>query len=603
MHAATNNFPSRQTLIRALIVGALSTTLVACGGGGPGGADLIAGGSSGTGGGGTATPAPSAIPGGASATVKIDSISASLASISANANTTISVMLSNNGKAAAGEAVSFTSKCATAGKATIDAKVAADSTGKAVASYTDKGCATTDTVTATTSNGQFKNIDIAIAAPVATSLQFGATTPADGLITLKGYGSNARPDSAQVTFKIVDAANNPIAGRQVSFALDSQAGGITLSGSNPVTTDANGMATATVIAGSQPTTVVVTATSGSLVSASNKLSISSGVPDDASMSISADKFNLNGAHHDGEVANVTVRLADHFGNPIPDGTPVTFITDYGVIGNGIQQTGSCTTKANACTVQLTSQGRKPSNGRVHVLAHALGEETYTDKNANNVADQDSELNYRSTIVSTDIGEAYLDTDENNTFNGQDMLIDFNDNKAYDGPDGYFNGTLCNSSTFAKCAKDDSSQLNSLGKQVKKRVNIFRNAVFTFSSDQNPQLGSVTGSTAGVCGSTSQITAVIKDEFGNPLPAGTKITFATTSGAGTIASGGTQTVSSGSIPASGAIVDQKNSFQFTLKFGASAVPCPTATTGTFEISVTFPTSSTPFIFPSRSYTIN
>ncbi|MGL6041954.1 MAG: Ig-like domain-containing protein, partial [Deefgea sp.] len=61
MHAAIQNLPSRQTLIRALIIGALSTGLVACGGGGPGGADLIAGGSSGGGGGGT-TPAPSATP-------------------------------------------------------------------------------------------------------------------------------------------------------------------------------------------------------------------------------------------------------------------------------------------------------------------------------------------------------------------------------------------------------------------------------------------------------------------------------------------------------------------------------------------------------------
>ncbi|MBM5574608.1 Ig-like domain-containing protein [Deefgea sp. CFH1-16] len=468
----------RKALIHLAIVGAIASTLTACGGGGPGGADLIAGGSNGGGGGGaTPTPIPavakivltptqatlalgetiqvtalvvdannSPIAGAVvnfttdvtlgllspnagltnsagqmtttlsvanisasgkvgeliasakykdatgtdqtitnsmayqigSSTLKIDSMLAGLTSISANANTSVEVLVSANGKPISGQTVNFSSQCAQAGKATIDATALTNASGKAIASFTDKGCANTDTITATLSNGQSQNVKVVIAPPTAASLAFNAITPADGVITLKGYASATRPDTAQVQFKVVDATGAPIAGQAVTFALDTSIGGVALLNANAatgqvtVTTDSNGVANATVISGKQPTPIRVTATAGALSSTSGKLAISSGFPDQDSISLAADKYNINGWYYDGTEAKITMRFADHFNNPVPDGTAINFITDGGRIGTGTQ--GSCTTVDSSCQITLTSQNPRPSNGRVHVLAYAIGEE-------------------------------------------------------------------------------------------------------------------------------------------------------------------------------------------------------------------------------------
>ncbi|QZA77918.1 Ig-like domain-containing protein [Deefgea tanakiae] len=586
MNAATQTLPSRQTLIRALIIGALSTSLVACGGGGPGGADLISGGSSGSGSGGTATPAPSAIPG-TSATLSIDSIIAGAPSISANANTTIEVTVSDNGKLAAGEVISFTSKCAVAGKATIDAKAATNSQGKAIASFTDKGCATTDTVTATASNGKTKQVDVIIAAPAAASLQFSTTMPADGVIALKGYASGARPDSAQVSFKIVDAANNPIAGRQVTFSLDTSIGGVTLSGSPTVTTDATGMATATVLAGTMPTPIRVTATSGTLTSTSGKLSISSGFPHQDSLDFSATKYNINGWNYSGETAEITIRFGDHFKNPVPDGTTINFISDGGNIGNNTQ--GSCSSVANSCKITLTSQNPRPANGRVHVVAYAIGEESWYDRlnpainpatgnpiGLNNVADQDSEL-LDDNGKSTDIGEAFIDKNEDGIFNNNDQLIDFNNNGTYQGPDNKLSTPSC-AVGYPKCA-------------TTKTLHIFKQATFIFSSD-DPKTPVITpalpASLTGTCGTVRDFTAYIPDVNGNILPAGTKISVASANGSGSILTGASQTIGSASPPLNAQILNQ-TLFQFQFKFGDAAIAPATciASTGILAITVDSP----------------
>jgi hypothetical protein len=50
-----------------------------------------------------------------------------------------------------------------------------------------------------------------------------------------------------------------------------------------------------------------------------------------------DEFNLEAQDYDGEVANITVRLSDSFGNPVPDNTVVSFTAEGGQIQS------SCTT--------------------------------------------------------------------------------------------------------------------------------------------------------------------------------------------------------------------------------------------------------------------
>src|SRR5260221_11028009 len=92
---------------------------------------------------------------------------------------------------------------------------------------------------------------------------------------------------------------------------------------------------------------------------------------------------------------VTARLSDRFQNPVPDGTAVTFHSLGGKIG------AQCTTattpmESGVCSVNITSQAYRPVDGRVPILAMAIGEESFTDANGNGAFD---------------VGEAFFDTSE------------------------------------------------------------------------------------------------------------------------------------------------------------------------------------------------
>jgi hypothetical protein len=69
--------------------------------------------------------------------------------------------------------------------------------------------------------------------------------------------------------------------------------------------------------------------------------------------LSSEVFNIEGWDYDNVQTNLTLLLADQFGNPIADGTPVVFQTDSGAVGTSDR--GGCTTVNGACTVPLRSQ--------------------------------------------------------------------------------------------------------------------------------------------------------------------------------------------------------------------------------------------------------
>ena len=66
----------------------------------------------------------------------------------------------------------------------------------------------------------------------------------------------------------------------------------------------------------------------------------------------------------------------------------------------------CVTANSRCTVSYRSQGIRPPNGRVAILAYAPGEENFTDAGTptNNVYDAGEAFD--------DLGQPYLDKDEN-----------------------------------------------------------------------------------------------------------------------------------------------------------------------------------------------
>lgn len=210
---------------------------------------------------------------------------------------------------------------------------------------------------------------------------------------------------ATLQFRVVDSSGAGMASQNVSFSLSSTAvsAGVTFapsgtSAAQTVTTNATGYAAVTVNAGSLPTPVIVTGTlvsNTSMQASSSTLAITSGVPTQNAASLAAAALSMEARNTDGVTNAITFRIADRQGNPVPAGTAVTFVASYG------QVTGSCALNASsACTVTYTSQGVRPPDGRVAVLAYLDGEESFVDVNGNN--------SYDSGETFSDIGTAFRD---------------------------------------------------------------------------------------------------------------------------------------------------------------------------------------------------
>src|SRR5690606_28291881 len=92
---------------------------------------------------------------------------------------------------------------------------------------------------------------------------------------------------------------------------------------------------------------------GPISTQSDKLTITTGIPDYDSFSLSAEQLNPEAWNVDGVAVQVTARLADRFNNPVPDGTAVAFNIEGASIGS------ECTTTAGACSVTWVSQDPRP----------------------------------------------------------------------------------------------------------------------------------------------------------------------------------------------------------------------------------------------------
>ncbi len=435
--------------------------------------------------------------------------------LSAFGTTSVSVTINSNGvPVTSPQTVSFSSPCASSGKAVLTASVLTGAGGVATASYRDVGCGAPDLVTASVSGIANASLTLNVTAPTTGSIQFISAIPAS--ITLKGTGGAGRQESSQVIFKVVDTGGNPIGGVSVNFSLSTSIGGITFANgltTSTATSDATtGQAVVTVNSGTVATPVRVLATAGALSALSDQLTITTGIPDQASFSVAATTLNIEGLNHDGITTVLTARLADHFSNPVPDGTAVNFIAEGGSIGNN--GLGSCITANGACSATLTSQALRPNNGRVTVLAFAVGEESFTDTNGNGFADP-GEL-FDANTVSTDMGEAFLDYNENGVRDANEPFLDFNKNGIFDGPDGLYSGVLCNPAAGAFCSAQRS-------------IHARKDIVIVFSGSGAVITVSPSPIDLGGCGPVQTVSIHVRDVNGNPMPAGSIISVTTSNG--------------------------------------------------------------------------
>jgi hypothetical protein len=438
--------------------------------------------------------------------------------------------------------VEFSSTCGAAGLSLIDSPVTSVN-GVATATYLAQGCEIADPVTATANAG---GIILSATGTVTVdpaslgSIQFISATPEN--IVLQGTGAVGGSESSTLVFLVLDTNGNPVTNQSVDFTLNTNVGGVAVSPAS-ASTDSNGNVQTVVTSGTAATSVRVTATTtlgvDTVTTQSSLLIVSTGMPDQDSLTIAASVLNPEGWSIAGNEVTITAFLADAFNNPAPDGTAVSFTTEGGSIAS------SCTTVSGTCNVLWTSQNPLPEGqelggadpevnntlgqsfgGRATVVATAIGNESFPDLNGNGVYDATEETDFAGNNVSGepyDLPEAFVDYNEDGVFDNTqpgaalETFIDFDADATYDAADTEYNGVLCGDAT--NCSTEQS-------------INIRRSLVLVMADGTANFATSVPagGADISIVGEGTGTAEVIIADFHNQqMPAGTTVEFEATVG--------------------------------------------------------------------------
>lgn len=286
-------------------------------------------------------------------------------SITAYATAEISVDVLANGAKYTAQPVNlnFSSACVATGKATM-AAVATTVQGTARVTYRDQGCGNNDMITVSSDAASTPlTSSLAIAPPTPASVQFVSALPAGQSIVIRGQGGVGRSETATLRYKVIDTFDRPLAGRQVNFSVQ-PAGVVTLNKAFD-STDQNGEVVTTVNSRDMPTSFRVVATlpgtasngNPDISTPSDTIVVSTGLTTQRALSLSVTTPNIEGWNYDsGTTTPATIfniLLADQFGNPVADGTPVVFQTNMGAIGSSAR--GGCVTENGGCSVNFRTQ--------------------------------------------------------------------------------------------------------------------------------------------------------------------------------------------------------------------------------------------------------
>lgn len=144
---------------------------------------------------------------------------------------------------------------------------------------------------------------------------------------------------------------------------------------------------------------------------------------------------------------ITVMIGDRDNQLLTDAHTIFFHTEWGLIEP------SCVTNNGQCSVtwQTTSFGSIPADYLNTITAYAVGEESFTDTNANSLFDD-------ADSIFNDLEEPYIDVNNDGVFNAGDTIIDVvngNDltgvNGAHDIGDTFLNSPACTHSSLCSAA--------------------------------------------------------------------------------------------------------------------------------------------------------
>jgi hypothetical protein len=488
------------------------------------------------------------------ASVSISSFTTGSASVTALQSAAASAKVLVGGSAAtSGQvSVSFSASCGSFSPAT--ATSASDGTVSTV--YQSIGtCSGPVTLTAQASGATAATTTINVVAAQAANILFTSSDQTSIFTSRASSGVK----QATLKFQVVDSSGSGMASQAVQFSLSSTAvaAGVTFSASGSaaaqtVTTDASGFASTTITSGPLPTPVLVTAAlvaNTAMQASSSTLAVTSGVPVQRAASFGASLNAIEGFSIDGKTTDVTFRISDRQGNPVPAGTAVTFVASHGLV------TGSCNLNtASACTVTYTSQGARPTNGHVVVLAFLDGEEAFVDLNGNNTYDTGETF--------TDTGLVYRDDNENG----------FRDATEQTYPGGQVGTATCSSALLnTPFVANTCDGIWSSSIRVRKQTTIVLStskSLITFNS-----------LTARL------LTVVISDLNGNSVPTGSTVavSIASTGSTCAVASGGTTTVGNSTAPLLLSVALNGDASCTSTSFGVTVTtPSPTSTVSSLTV---------------------
>ena len=316
-----------------------------------------------------------------------------------------------------------------------------------------------------------------------------------------GASNSGSSSSGQIEFTVF-ANGRPAANQQVEISklqVPTDFSFVTLNNQAPrtVTSDSQGRVVVNLYPGALPGPVEIKATlksNTSIFALSKDVSVATGRATQNGVSISLSK-NVLANSVDGDTAIITARLVDRVGNPVPDGTVMSFVSEGGRV------TPSCATNKGVCTVEFSTQNPRPVDNRVAVIAYVEGDKDYIDKDGDNQFSAGD-------IFTHNIGDFFRDDNENNN---------------YDSEAGEF--VYRRGATGAVCAPSSNSQPNIADTCDNKLSAILRQQFILGLASDSPVYEGLPGSLNPNLGKTA-ITRAFK-MYGNSartvsMPSGTTI---------------------------------------------------------------------------------
>ena len=359
------------------------------------------------------------------------------------------------------------------------------------------------TVKAAVSETVFDTYSFEVAPGDVGSITLDSVSPESRVINVHGTGET---NVAQITFAVTDNYGNPVAdGKTVFFDLPNPLNG----GENLSTSEANtlnGLVSVALqsgeVAGPIAVRAIYSGNEGTSVSTETQITIVSGLPDAKHVSLAAQYLNIGGGVTFGLQDTITTYLGDRYGNVVPDGTSVSFITEGGTIG---ESTGFTTTttygvaegvlqSSEPTTPDLDGGDGTANPGWCRVVAYARGSESFYDENGNGVFDKNIDT------LTEDMSDPYIDANDNGVHDSGELYIDADNDGVFSPADGEYQSDTTIWSSMNVLFSDDIAPLNLSPSSFELEAGECQSFTFNFS-----------------------------DIYGNALVAGTTMSIETTKG--------------------------------------------------------------------------